>query len=370
MGATTLNTSAMERYHSYDFAWLGPIFYPLGLSLCSLGFASYFLLTYPARAESKSVPRRKEVALIEALIVALVMVEWIFSVCCLVQCVVNYSSQEYKGETSACEIQSVYVTYYMWSALLLTGSILIVASQYERQCLHVGKAMPSITLAAGTVTVIFVLALVFAFMPFVGVGNFRFAVDYCQPDLEGTGHGLAFVLVYLTLLPTCVTSIGCLWSTAVARTSVTDVESIPGAAKMGATPKDLADRDLSNDASTTEVSVKGSAKDASSDDEQETAHPLAPTVERNRFFGGLMTPGRSMHFYAVLLFVYVLTLWPTVVIYVVASDGEQVATGPWSAKRLYGVQAIFLHQGQLFHPVLYGWLLRARMYRVKVPFSK
>eukprot|EP00965_Chrysotila_dentata_P246254 6207051-Pleurochrysis_carterae.AAC.3 len=188
MGAGRNHYDALDDYTSYSLAWLAPILYPLTLAIVAQGFvlADVFYsnagrrflpqMSFLSRAgddsgakSSSRVPRMDPRLNLAALFI--MVSEIIFAVCCIVQCSINYSNRAFVGTSTACDVQAIYATYYVFSAIGLAAFGIIlgwrVVSVGDKAVLF---KTSSICVAA---LLIHAVALFVALLPFFGLNGER-----------------------------------------------------------------------------------------------------------------------------------------------------------------------------------------------------
>ena len=177
-----INEEKLAEYTSYDYAWLGPILYPLTLAL-----GVFIFLAFKRCTEER--PRATVIDTVAGFVCA---VELFFTICCLIQCIVNFSNRSFVGGHDACAVQAFYSTVYSFSALgavviaLAVGNEIITTSR----CTWTSNAV--LKYAGGIVGASVLLAC----CPLLGIGSYIFAVDYCMYNLEGGFFQTVFALSF------------------------------------------------------------------------------------------------------------------------------------------------------------------------------
>lgn len=132
------------------------------------------------------------------LVVLLVLTsEIIFAVLCLVQCAINFHARKFVDTTSACVFQAVYATHYMFSSMGLAAYGIASSHIFVSETVF-SKSKSS---ALGMIGVsIHVTSLVIAVLPFMAVGSYLFAKDYCMYNIESPFYSA----LYLAWFGICV----------------------------------------------------------------------------------------------------------------------------------------------------------------------
>lgn len=182
----------LDGYRSYGLAWLGPILYPLALALIAQAFVVRdMLLTSWGKALASPLTKRltglakapAPDARVTILTCTVLFSEVVFAVFCIVQCIVNFSSRSFVGGASLCDFQAFYATYYTFAS---AGAFALVTLYGARVVVTSGGCVlfsrPMVILSGVGVHV---AALLIAALPLMGVGDYMFATDYCQDNVEG-----------------------------------------------------------------------------------------------------------------------------------------------------------------------------------------
>lgn len=177
------NSNALDSYTSYSLAWLAPILYPLSIAMVVFLILAFFWIRDNKR------PRHRVIDMVSGFVVA---VELMFTICCLIQCSINYSTRSYAGGSTACAVQGFYSTLYAFGTL---GAV-VLALGCSYRILTTGHLSWTAKQAGLPMLAITVGALVIACFPLWNVGSYIFAVDYCMYDLEGTFYQVVFMAAY------------------------------------------------------------------------------------------------------------------------------------------------------------------------------
>lgn len=163
----------MHMYESYDLQWLGPIVFPLSFALPTLAYVFYGYY----RTGIKTVA--------DVVSFCITGVEAMFAVFCWVQCIANYHNRNMSGGTDACYFQAIYATLYLFTSVMFVG----VASVATMHYLNI---LSAIIISAA----VFILGILFALLPYMGAGQYRFPKDFCMCDLEETTFAAAWLVVW------------------------------------------------------------------------------------------------------------------------------------------------------------------------------
>lgn len=313
-----LHYESLPDYHSYDLAWLGPIIYPLTLAVLAQAFVLYDMCRVDNKREHGWLARRltglggapapadRRVTLIT---LTVMLSEMAFAILCIIQCIINYSSRSFVGLSSACDFQAFYATYYTFSSV----GVFAVAILYGARIILTDATCPLFSLPVVIFAAVGVhgLALLLSALPLMGVGNYLFATDYCQYNVEG---GVFAPLVFVWL--------------------------IGGLAVVAASSAAVC-----------------AAK-------RPTAHMAMRCGTAPADGGAAAADGAPLRRSAVQLFavstLYYVASWTTtlVIISLYWANGNVFDSPQW---RVYGAQAIILHSNQLVVPLLIGFWWRHLM---------
>ena len=209
-----LHYDGLASYGSYDLAWLGPILYPLVFAVIAQALVYHDMCRATCGSKAELGPLSRRLTRLSGgapppdarvtLITLIVMLsETTFAVVCLVQCIVNFASRSFSGGAGACDFQAFYATYYTFSSVgvfamaTLFGARIVVT---EGTC-----CLFKLPVVAAAGIAVHGGALLLAALPLLGVGEYLFATDYCQYNVEGTGFS---VLVFVCLLVGLVVIVG------------------------------------------------------------------------------------------------------------------------------------------------------------------
>jgi len=173
----------MHHYQSYDLAWLTPIVFPLTLAIATQVAAWYLLM------------RDRRLVQTSATILAAgeLFVETCFGLFCIASCLANFGGRGYSGGASHCAFQAWYAGWYIFSQLPMIAAIAAATALTLRDQ---GTLPSACTSAAAVVGSLGVGALVAAF-PFLGVGQYVFAKDYCTVDMQDPPFAVSLLLFIL-----------------------------------------------------------------------------------------------------------------------------------------------------------------------------
>ena len=193
---------ALSAHRSCGLAWLGPILYPLTFAVLAQAQAVVWrrvLRSYcggkTQRHAGDNSPARADVdRLVDIVVGAIMSAETIFGLCCLVQCVINFSARRFVGGAAACDVQALYASYYVIASLLLCP--FGVVAGWRIVCTDGACPLLRPPILVGAAVAIHLTALLVAALPLAGVGSYMFATDYCIFNQETA----AYSAVVLTLL--------------------------------------------------------------------------------------------------------------------------------------------------------------------------
>lgn len=165
----------MEAYESYPLAWLVPVLFPL-LPAAVLNLALALSVARRRFCSSRDLHTVSQDA--DAPVIGVLGFDLVFSLCCIVQCFVNYSNRNYVGDDEACYVQGIYSTFYVAGELPMAVLIFYVTYQ---------KCANSTFWPTGTrwsIFAIYIFAVVCSLLPTFFGGQFLFKKDYCLWDIE------------------------------------------------------------------------------------------------------------------------------------------------------------------------------------------
>lgn len=177
------------EYKSYDLAWLTPIVFPLSIALF-VQFTAW-----------RSVLKERRNFDASAVILAggELLVETMFGVFCFASCVANFRGRRYAGGKDHCAFQAWYAGWYTFSQLPLLATIGVAAAM--KTCGE--RKLPGPKVCAIAVLASLGVGALIAALPFLGVGQFTFAKDYCTYDAQDTPFAVMVMLAFL-LTVACV----------------------------------------------------------------------------------------------------------------------------------------------------------------------
>ena len=216
----------LAGYTSYDLQWLGPIAYPLSLAAVAQALVFYDMVRQTCRAhleaEARSrpsacwagtslqwlVPRSARIdgtaappdARVTLLVLIVMLSEVTFAVLCLVQCSLNFATRSFPGGSGACDFQAFYATYYTFSSI----GTFALATLFGARATITGGDCPlfRVPIIAAAGVAVHGGALLIAALPLLGAGEYLFATDYCQYNVEGSFASIVFVWLVTGLLVT------------------------------------------------------------------------------------------------------------------------------------------------------------------------
>lgn len=211
--ATIARDSALEQYTSYGDAIIGPVIFPLAFACIGQAIVYSDLIVHRFTKGERSLIRLKArpcgfcaaaaaervpPSLLGDMPVLLVLPsETVFALCCIVQCAVNWSARSYVGKELACNVQGFYAGYYAFGGAGASALAMVVCVRaLDSPFTMTSARCHCVVLACGLA--VNVAAIMLAALPFMGVGEYLFAVDYCIPNVEAPTMGTV-LLVWLTV---------------------------------------------------------------------------------------------------------------------------------------------------------------------------
>lgn len=94
---------ALESYHSYDAAWLGPILFPLSFAIAAQLFVYADCLRQQRGTAKKSW-------VVDSAVFCIMLAETVFAVLCITSCIINRVNRAYVGGAGACDYQAFYAS--------------------------------------------------------------------------------------------------------------------------------------------------------------------------------------------------------------------------------------------------------------------
>ena len=183
---------SLPTYDSYELAWLGPILYPLTLAILAQAYVVRDILLTSWGSARPSFLTKKLTGLAEVpapdarvtiLTCTVLLAEAVFALFCIVQCIVNFSSRSFAGGANACDLQAFYATYYTFAS---AGAFALVTVYGARIVItNGGCVLFSRNMVLVSSVGVHAAALLIAALPLMGVGEYMFATDYCQDNVEG-----------------------------------------------------------------------------------------------------------------------------------------------------------------------------------------
>jgi len=190
------NYDSLGNYNSYSLAWLGPILYPLALAVGFQAYTYYSMgrdasyrgpLDWLARKVTKLIDTPPPDSRVTATTLLVMIPESLFAVFCIVQCIVNFSSTSFSGGARYCDLQAFYATYYTLASVGTFAMAMLVGARIAT------NNEPSLTLVAAIGAGVHAVAIIVGLLPVMGAGEYLFATDYCQYNVEsGLFSGLIF----------------------------------------------------------------------------------------------------------------------------------------------------------------------------------
>ena len=304
-----LHYDGLASYKSYDLAWLGPILYPLVFAVIAQALVYHDMCRATCNAKAEMGPLSRRLTRLSGdapppdarvtLITLIVMLsETTFAIFCLLQCIVNFATRSFLGGAAACDLQAFYATYYTFSSVgvfavaTLFGARIVIT---EGTC-----CLFKLPIVAAAGVAVHGGALLLAALPLMGVGEYLFATDYCQYNVEGTGYS---VLVFVCLLVGLVIIVAS--TVAVLRVGSKPCVTLPV------------------------CSTNGAEAQQSSELRRSTAQLFCASS------------------------LYYAASWLTTIVIICLywANGEVFSSAQW---RVYGAQALILHSNQLVVPLLIG----------------
>lgn len=188
------NAEQLATYDSYELAWLAPIFYPLSLAMAVL-LILVMCCIRERRREGK--PRHLVIDIVSGYVC---LVEFFFTIFCLIQCCINFASRSYSGGEPACALQGWYSTTYAFASF--ASVVMALFCSYRILTTGVCSWKPRGVLIA--IVLITVIAVLIGLLPVMGAGSYIFAVDYCMYNLEGLMYQIIWAIAYFVSL-LCIT---------------------------------------------------------------------------------------------------------------------------------------------------------------------
>lgn len=173
------STNSWNDAYKYRFGWGGYI--TLLVPTLIVNLTVLYLVSTSHRLKKST----------EARILKYLMIEDAgFSLCCLIQCIINLSHLEIYGHNTGCIIQSVYATFFVLSA----GYTLCVIAYNLYRKIHMKTSLD-----AGTVLKLHIIfwiwsAIISVLTSYVFPPRIMPSETYCLPSLLELGSGLLFYL--------------------------------------------------------------------------------------------------------------------------------------------------------------------------------
>lgn len=206
-----VNYEALRNYRSYDAAWLGPIVFPLTFAIIAQCVVYSDIVRHRLGCKKKRnnkvscIPTGGGDALpppdlaVDLVSASCLVSETVFGVFCIVQCVINRSSEAFVGLDEACDFQGWYAAYYSFASCMLMTFAIVVGARITHTrgtCKYVTK--PGFVASMGLL--IHITAMFVASLPLLDVGEYLFATDYCMHNLEGPTMRGIFAVIYFVCL--------------------------------------------------------------------------------------------------------------------------------------------------------------------------
>ena len=165
-----LRSSQLQAYQSYPEAWAAPVAFPLGV-----GLLVQIRVYIDYRKKKRNLP-----------VAAAMILETLFTICCLVSCVANAYAQSYVGGTRVCAWQGFYATLYTF------GSLACFVICFWDVCVHLSfrRALKFLTFGG-------IASLLLASLPmWWSSSSYIFAVDFCLENIEELPYATFYTICY------------------------------------------------------------------------------------------------------------------------------------------------------------------------------